>query len=195
MYNNEVEIKARLYADELIESKVKGVIVDAYLEGYKESLKDLGKSKAVFDGDGIEYVDLGLPSGTLWSSDYLKKDNKILYLSYDEAKLMRVPTQAQWSELQSKCEIKYYYKGGTFDLAKCTGPNGNVINILVNDTINEKGDVEDEPKVCRFWTLEGSVNYAGAFNSAEIGVWFEGRMTTGSSLFSPAYNLAVRLVR
>ena len=52
------------------------VVADAYVAGYNAGYQD-GYNKVVKDSisEGIEYVDLGLPSGTLWSSDYVRTDN------------------------------------------------------------------------------------------------------------------------
>lgn len=65
------------------------------------------------------YVDLGLPSGTLW-----KAINEGMY-DWDTAMRMygdKIPSQGQWEELKDYC--KWTWNGNGF---KVTGPNGNSI--------------------------------------------------------------------
>ena len=76
------------------------------------------QSKSVPDG----YVDLGLPSGTLW-----KSENESGYYSFDEAVEKygsSLPTKKQWKELQDKCTWTWdeNRKG-----SEVKGPNGNSI--------------------------------------------------------------------
>lgn len=66
------------------------------------------------------YIDLGLPSGTLW-----KDANEEGYYTYDEAMKTfgkQLPTKEQWEELKDKC--KWEWKGNGYNI---TGPNGNMI--------------------------------------------------------------------
>lgn len=67
------------------------------------------------------YVDLGLPSGTLW-----KKENEgRKYYTYDEAISKfgdNLPTKEQFEELNSECEWIWVRKG-----YEIIGPNGNSI--------------------------------------------------------------------
>ena len=66
------------------------------------------------------YVDLGLPSGTLW-----KSANEEDYYTYDEATAKfsnKLPSRKQWDELTDKC--KWEWKGAGYGI---TGPNGNTI--------------------------------------------------------------------
>lgn len=54
----------------------------------------------------VEFVDLALPSGTKWAIDYLKdKDGNVLYLPYNEAAKLDIPTVEQFSELMNNCRI------------------------------------------------------------------------------------------
>lgn len=67
-----------------------------------------------------DYVDLGLPSGTLW-----KDSNEAGYYAYDEAVQKfgsRLPTKAQLEELKDKCT--WTWTGNSY---KVTGPSGNSI--------------------------------------------------------------------
>ena len=70
--------------------------------------------------EGNEYVDLGLPSGTLW-----KSANEEGYYTFDEAVekfSSRLPSKEQWVELKKEC--KWEWKGNGYDII---GPNGNTI--------------------------------------------------------------------
>ncbi len=74
------------------------------------------KEKAVPKG----YVDLGLPSGTLW-----KDKNQSGFYTYDEAVRTfsgKLPTKEQWEELKAFCEWTWTGSG-----YKVTGENGNSI--------------------------------------------------------------------
>ena len=54
----------------------------------------------------IDFVDLALPSGTKWAIDYLKdEEGNILYLSYNEAAKLNIPTKEQFYELTDNCRI------------------------------------------------------------------------------------------
>ena len=73
------------------------------------------------------WVDLGLPSGTLWK-DSNEGDGKTYY-TYDEAVSKfgnNLPTKAQFEELKNKCTWKWTGRGYTVK-----GPNGNSIKIPV----------------------------------------------------------------
>ena len=74
----------------------------------------------------IEYVDLGLPSGTKW-----KTVNEKGYFDYDEAVTIfgeELPSTEQWEELMEKC--KWVWVGGYVDIEfgyYVVGPNGKRI--------------------------------------------------------------------
>ena len=68
-----------------------------------------------------EYVDLGLPSGTLWKS----KNEKGTYYTYEEAISQfgdKLPTRDQFAELQAFCTWTWTGKGYVIK-----GDNGNSI--------------------------------------------------------------------
>lgn len=68
-----------------------------------------------------DYVDLGLPSGTLWKT----KNEKGGFKTYDEAVAQfggDLPTMEQWEELKGMCDWKWTSKG-----YEVTGTNGNSI--------------------------------------------------------------------
>ena len=54
----------------------------------------------------VEFVDLALPSGTKWATDYLKdEEGNIIYLPYNEAAKLNIPTREQFYELTNNCRI------------------------------------------------------------------------------------------
>ena len=71
--------KAKEYTDGKVVDALNQVVADAYMAGYNAGYQD-GYNKVVKDSvsEGSEFVDLGLPSGTLWSSDYVKDDNTLV---------------------------------------------------------------------------------------------------------------------
>jgi len=78
--------------------------------------------------DGIKFVDLGLPSGTLGAYDCLKdKDGKNIMLDYDEAAPLGIPTLEQFNELKYSCKISIY-KNVNNEIFYCVrGGNGSMI--------------------------------------------------------------------
>ena len=70
-----------------------------------------------------EYVDLGLPSGTLWKT----KNEKGMYYSFESARSQfgsQLPTREQWAELQAFCTWIWNGKGYIVK-----GDNGNSITL------------------------------------------------------------------
>lgn len=65
--------KAKKYAEGKVTKALSQVVADAYLAGYNAGYQDgIGKVAKDSVSEETEFVDLGLPSGTLWASDYLK---------------------------------------------------------------------------------------------------------------------------
>lgn len=101
-------------------------IAQAYADGYRDGYKDREEEIPVdLRENKTEYVDLGLPSGTLWSTDYEKNDNNILYLPYVQAKRYNIPTNKQWEELVTECQWGLFGR-----ILRCTGKNGEWIDFL-----------------------------------------------------------------
>ena len=81
------------------------------------------------------YVDLGLPSGTLWSIANAGGDNA--FYTYDEAIQKfggQLPTKEQLLELVELCKWTTVSRG-----CKVFGPNGNFIFLPANGAINCDG--------------------------------------------------------
>ena len=100
--------QAKKYAEGKINEALTAVEEKAFADGYNAGYKDaLSKMKTeVVEEDGITYVDLGLPSGTLWASDYLRDaDGNLLLLSFVEAAPLNIPTKEMFDELKNHCNV------------------------------------------------------------------------------------------
>lgn len=145
----ELSEKAANYAAEKTNEMMTTLVAQAYEDGYRDGYKDRENEIPVNLRDNKkEYIDLGLPSGTLWSSDYEKEDEEILYLSFDKAKKMNIPTSKQIEELMSECKWEYEYKWPSsfkhLTNAKCVGPNGNILYFKVTGKKNIDSVSEDD---------------------------------------------------
>lgn len=122
----ELATKAENYAAERSNDVMTKAIAQAYADGYRDGYKDREEEIPVDLRDNkTVYVDLGLPSGTLWANEYEKEDNNILYLPYLKAKRYNIPTKKQWEELVTECSWGWYGKA-----IRCTGKNGAWIDFL-----------------------------------------------------------------
>lgn len=116
----DIKEKAREYALNVLSEDI-SKIEQAYLDGYKEG--QLLSTGSIIDEDGIEYFDLGLPSGTMWSKCLTEKDDifQCIQLPYLSAKELNIPTMEQVEELKT-CKIT-----GPSGSKNYIGPNGNSI--------------------------------------------------------------------
>lgn len=120
--------KAKEYAEGKVIEALSQVVADAYLAGYNAGYQD-GIDKVAKDSisEETEFVDLGLPSGTLWASDYVKDGDEVLFLPYSEALKYDIPTKEQVDELREYCEISIKYDEDDNYVHIVRGPNGNSI--------------------------------------------------------------------
>lgn len=120
--------QASKYVEEKMIDILKEAFAKVYADGYRSGYKDREEEIPVdVRGNNIEYVDFGLPSGTLWAVDYEKEGNNNIYLPYDQAAQFGIPTEEQCNELLSLCRwesIGINSYSGKFD---CVGPSGKVI--------------------------------------------------------------------
>ena len=87
------------------------------------------KAKKIFTKDDFQFIDLGLPSGTLWAKDYAPG-----YYAFDEAQEAfpgLLPTAEMFQELHDHCKWEWLSKSKSPG-KKCagyrvTGPNGKSI--------------------------------------------------------------------
>ena len=147
---------AKLYAEGKVAEALKQVVADAYMAGYDAGYQD-GVDKVAKDSalEGVEYVDLGLPSGTLWASDYVKDGDEVLFLPYPKALKYNIPTEEQVDELQEFCEISRKSDGSNTAYI-VLGPNGNAITFKGYGYMHLK-DFEDSFDAY-FWQVYESDN-------------------------------------
>ena len=144
----DINEKAKMYAEGKVLETLTSMIEEAYASGYREGYNDgiaIQEPKPlVGECEGVEYVDLDLPSGTLWSSKYLYEGEKIKYLSYLEAAAYNIPTREQFDELLKYCECVVCDK-----IKRVLGKNANYIE-LYNSYIF-KADKPEWQNHINFW--------------------------------------------
>ena len=120
----DIDIQSDKYATKKSAEILADSLAQAYRDGY-----DNGYSEAK-EGVAIEFIDLGLDSGTLWSASPLKEidGESVLYLAYDDAIQFSIPTKEQWNELRENCSWECSWDDDPRQrVVKCIGPNGNYI--------------------------------------------------------------------
>lgn len=116
-----------------------------------------------------DYVDLGLPSGTLWKS----KNEKGMYYTYDEAVSQfgdRLPTREHFAELKAFCTWTWNGKGYVVK-----GDNGNSIVLQAAGDRNCNGDVRNVGTVGIYWSsTPDDSGIAGLlfFDSSEVNLYY-----------------------
>lgn len=140
------------------------------------------------------YVDLGLPSGTLW-----KSYNESGLLSFDEAKNKygnAIPTDDQFDELLDNCEEEWIGNG-----IKLTGPNGNCIVLQAAGEYDCSGIYKNDNYV-NYWSrtaYSGGENAYAIFYSYIDYSWEDGTGTRGiwggRGSASRCKKFAIRLVQ
>ena len=112
----------------------------------------------------VEYVDLGLPSGTRW-----KKVNENGFYDYDKAVSefgSQLPTRQQLEELKNKCT--WTRTGNDY---KVTGPNGNSIFLPAAGYRSWNGDVGNVGTYGYYWSStprDSDFSWLLYFNSSEV---------------------------
>lgn len=127
----ELKQKAREYATSKAVEFLTETIARAYEDGFRDGYNSKDKDDVLvlkkYEG---RFIDLGLPSGTLWSEDYLSEDGKRICLPFNDAFQYSIPSPEQWNELRNLCEWAVSYTTSEFSgkvlcvKARCTGPNG-----------------------------------------------------------------------
>ena len=148
----ELATKAENYAAEKTNEMMVRAIAQAYADGYRDGYKDREEEIPVDLRDNkTEYVDLGLPSGTLWSNDYEMIDNEnYKYEPYLKTSKLQIPTKEQWEELLNMCRWEYEYLGQSSRRHDCIGPNGNVISFY-SKGYSKTGEELYNPEKVFFW--------------------------------------------
>ena len=149
----EIKEKAEEYAKNKILNTLNDIVAEAYMEGYKQGYKDHEAQMPVeFQVDDIEYVNLGLPSGTLWAKNYVTVDGDILYLPYDKVKEYKIPTLEQFEELKKYCKRRTKRLGENLEYKIFLGTNGSQCKIT--NVGYCKGNQIINRNFCEFWLYD-----------------------------------------
>ena len=150
----EITEKSEKYAIGKANAAIEKAIAQAYADGYRDGYKDREEEIPVdFRNDKTIYVDLGLPSGTLWSANYEKEGDDVMYVPYDKAVVYDIPTIEQWNELFATCKWEYVVNSiGVLYRIDCTGSNGQVLSFYPSGLINAKQ--KNKKYDVFFWTKE-----------------------------------------
>lgn len=193
----ELKEKANCYAEENVINVLKEAFAKVYTDGYRDGYQDCKEDipSSLRESD-VEFIDLGLPSGTLWSSDYKKSEDNREYIPYGQAELMDIPSNEQWEELRNTCKWEFDIDD-SYDLCegRCVGPNGNILRFerTGKQNINKHSEVWE----VFFWIKdekEGNEKAAvHMFNGGKKGRWRNPK-TEVQDFFS-GYKLPVRLVK
>lgn len=136
--------------------------------------------------DSIEFVDLGLPSGTLWG-----KVNESGYYTCFQAIYKyrtKLPTFSQFNELFEECEVEWMDNGGH----RLIGPNGNFIIFPAMGVLDCDGEIKDYGDIvplCSYWCLspnkDSIMSYSLDYDSNEMMDYYD----------ESCIGLPIRLVR
>lgn len=196
----ELTEKALNYAEGKVNEVMTKAIAKAYAEGYRDGYKDREDEIPIDLRDNkTEYVDLGLPSGTLWAKEYETKDDNYIYVPYEKAVTYDIPTKEQWDELYQECKWEYVpYAGGKLFRIDCIGPNGKIISFRMTGKI--KAILKGEKTNAYFWIREetdndekSSVHIGGSCIQSNGKTYYFHQEALKKS-FS-GYGLPIRLVR
>lgn len=150
------------------------------IECNTDELKELINKDITIDSINVieeEYVDLGLPSGTLWKNAN-EGGNYTLY-TYDEAvsEFDNLPTKEQLEELNNKCKWEWATQNEVKG-HKVTGPNGKSIFLPAAGYSLRDGSVYDKSMNGTYWssTPHGSNDaWYLVFNSSGANMNYLGR--------------------
>ena len=187
----ELKNKAISYAIEKSNEVMAQTIVQAYMDGYREGYQTCENQKSDDSQvDNTKYVDLGLPSGTLWAADYEKDGDRWKYIPYDKASVLNIPTEEDWTELLETCEWNYINNGNGNPYFQCRGRNGKEIKFYFSGAFQE-GEILTDTEHCVFWIKDeiGSL----IKNAVKMRYWYKQRIYI-EKVFK-GYKLPIRLVR
>lgn len=114
---------------------IKTIILEAFIEGYFQGLK---KTQEVLI-NSVRFYDLGLPSGTLWSSP-ICENHTFTYVTYELASFndvcnLPIPTLEDLQELINNCVVSSLSNVVSKDVI-VIGPNGKNIHIGTKNYLN-----------------------------------------------------------
>lgn len=141
------ELSAK-YAEQNVNSILTNALQNAYEAGYRQAVKDCEESNACkcpvseeqFPED-VKFVDLNLPSGTLWAIDKYRTS------VHNSPEHLSEPTKEDLEELKKYCILKKVHVQGSLYEYRILGRNGNYIGT------NSKGNF--------FWLKDSSNEMEG----------------------------------
>jgi len=124
------------------------------------------------NGTDEEWVDLGLPSGTLWASrnvDAQNPESAGTHSNWIAAQEQPLPTKEQWAELKSECvwSLCETNESNGFLLI---GPNGNALFIPCAGYAKPQESVRDYDVRGMYWTateVSEDIAYSFCFKDAD----------------------------
>lgn len=143
-------------------------VAKAYIDGYNSA-------KGIVDDGEMTYIDLGLPSGTLWATRFIgatEEHPEGCRMVYEDAKNYHLPTIQQLDELhhclESKVTGRYDGENGDTRTANFYGINGNVFSLPIRGFVY-RGQLNSYPLV--FWLAE-KVDDSHNVRVAYDGIWY-----------------------
>lgn len=153
----ELNEKANIYAEENVINVLKKAFAKVYADGYRDGYRDCQNHESVnLRKSNTEFVDLGLPSGTLWSTDYEKNGEDDIFIPYDKADRYDIPTKEQFAELLNSCQWEFKYINSNNRQYTCIGPNGNHI-VFLSRGYEIAGTMRESEKIY-FWVKSNRGN-------------------------------------
>lgn len=140
--------KSKEYAKGKALDAITAAIEQAYVDGYNDGMKHLENEKLEAIKDGVEYKDLGLKSGTQWSSKRIINEEGRGVFSYMEVSKLFIPTKEQFEELCRDCFSCYEISNICHGI-KFIGTNGESI-VIEYSKIKEISHVDDQDSF-QFW--------------------------------------------
>ena len=202
----ELKVLANSYAEENVINVLKESFAKVYADGYRDGYKDREEEIPVDLRDNkTEYVDLGLPSGTLWATDFEKEEGNRMYLPYGKAALLNIPTIEQWDELYKSCRWECVTPNrsqtdSTICEVLCVGPNGNVLKFERTGMYEITDNISDGYEIY-FWLIDNeeeseknSVVFRRILNRRINNIDYYETAYKTNKLFS-GFKLPIRLVR
>lgn len=196
----ELNEKADNYAAEKTHEVITEAIAQAYADGYRDGYQDRDNGSFVYLHESkTEFIDLGLPSGTLWSLDYEKDEGKTIFLPFGMTGDLGIPTKEQWDELRTNCKWKFkniIQRYNNHSEVICLGPNGNELRF---DVIRLRDvPTNDEKNFVLFWLKQDTDetnNRLCAHICQKRNANYESQDYIGVDAFFSGYKLPIRLVR
>ncbi len=188
----DINERSKEYAEGRALSALNAAIEQAYKDGYNDGLKHLELERLEAIKEGVEYKDLKLKSGTLWSSSYVKDEiGFVRRIPFMEASQLSLPTEEDYKELFIECKVRYItqsnYQGVVF-----TGINGE--SVFIEYTDDEGGQWrQGYAESFRFWLNENGEKDSEK-KAAAIGLLAKGPIPHIHSMFM-GLRLPIMLVK